>query len=66
MGKEILTIEINFTAIKSYFLKDVDIDKVLESNKISSDEKIYMYFIGYLYNDKEVKLSYIMLPKTNA
>ena len=66
MGKEILTIEINFTAIKSYFLKDVDIDKILESNKISSDEKIYMYFIGYLYNDKEVKLSYIMLPKTNA
>ena len=66
MGKEILTIEINFAAIKSYFLKDVDIDKVLESNKISSDEKIYMYFIGYLYNDKEVKLSYIMLPKTNA
>ena len=66
MGKEILTIKINFTAIKSYFLKDVDIDKVLESNKISSDEKIYMYFIGYLYNDKEVKLSYIMLPKTNA
>ena len=66
MGKEILAIEINFTAIKSYFLKDVDIDKVLESNKISSDEKIYMYFIGYLYNDKEVKLSYIMLPKTNA
>ena len=66
MGKEILTIEINFTAIKSYFLKDVDIDKILESNKISSDEKIYMYFIGYLYNDKEVKLSDIMLPKTNA
>ena len=32
------------------FLKDVDIEKVLVSNKISSGEKNYKYFIGYLYN----------------
>ena len=28
------------------FLKDVGIEKVLVSNKISSGEKIYKYFIG--------------------
>ena len=30
------------------FKKDVDIEKVLVSNKIFSDEKNYKYFIGYL------------------
>ena len=36
------------------FLKDVDIVKVLVSNKISSGEKNYKYFFGYLYNDHKV------------
>ena len=50
--------KINFTAIKVNFLKkDVDIEKALVSDKISS---------GYLYNDHEVKPSHIMLPKKNA
>ena len=31
------------------FLKDVDIEKVLVSNKISFGEKNYKYFISYLY-----------------
>ena len=30
------------------FKKDLDIEKVLVSNKIFSDEKNYKYFIGYL------------------
>ena len=30
---------------------DVDIEKVLVSNKISFGEKNYKYFIGYLYNE---------------
>ena len=30
---------------------DVDIEKVLVSNKISLGEKDYKYFIDYLYND---------------
>ena len=47
-------------------LKDVDIEKVLISNKISFSEKIYKYFIGYLYNGNEVKPLRIMLPKTSA
>ena len=34
-------------------LKDVDIEKVLVSNKICSDEKNYKYFVGYLYNDNK-------------
>ena len=61
MGKEILTfgnIEIEentFYCRKTpIFLKDVDIEKVLVSNKISFDEKNYKYFIGYLYNDHKV------------
>ena len=48
------------------FLKDVDIEKVLVSNKISFGEKNYKYFIGCLHNDYKVTLLYIMLPKTSA
>ena len=36
-------------------MKDVDIEKVLVSNKIYFGEKNYKYFIGYLYNDDKVK-----------
>ena len=32
-------------------LSNVDIEKVLVSNKVSLCEKNYKYFIGYLYND---------------
>ena len=45
------------------FLKDVDIEKVLLSNKVSSGEKNYKCFIGYLYNDHKVKPLHIMFPK---
>ena len=48
------------------FLKDVDIEKVLVSNKISFGEKNYKYLIGYLFNDNKVKPLHIMLPKTSA
>ena len=41
-------------------------EKVLVSKKISFGEKIYKYFIGYLYNDHKVKPLHIMLPKTSA
>ena len=59
--------KINFTPIKVLFLKkDVDIEKVLTSNKISSGEKNYKYFIGYLYDDHKVKPLHIMLPKTRV
>ena len=49
-----------------FFLEDVDIENVLVSNKISSGEKNYKYFIGYFYNDYKVKLLHIMLPKASA
>ena len=39
---------------------DVDIEKVLVSNKN------YKYYIGYLYNGNKVKSLDIMLPKTIA
>ena len=76
MGKAILKKErlailklkkINFTTIKVLFLKkDVDIEKVLISRKISSGEENYKYPIGYLYNDHKVKSLHLMLPKTSA
>ena len=55
MGKEILTfgnIEIEKRNVYRYkiliLLGDVDIEKVLVSNKLSFGEKNYKYFIGYL------------------
>ena len=48
------------------FLKDVDIEKVLVSNKLSFGEKNYKYFIGYLYNDHKVKPIHIMLSEKRA
>ena len=47
-------------------MKDVDVEKVLVSKNISSDEKSYKHFIGYLYNDHKVKLLHIMFPKASA
>ena len=48
------------------FLKDVDIEKVLVSNKIFFGEKNYEYFIGNLYNDHKVKPLQIMIPKMSS
>ena len=45
---------------------DLDIEKVLVSNKISFDAKSYKYIIGSLYNDNKVKTLSIMVSKTNA
>ena len=42
---------------------DVDIEKVLVSDKISFGEK---YFIGYLYNGNKFKPLNIMLLKTST
>ena len=73
MGKKILTfgdIEIEKTEFYRNKilipLTDVDIEKVLTSNKISFCEKNYKYFIGYLYNDKKVTPLHIIIPKTSA
>ena len=58
---------INFTAIKVlFFKKDIDIEEILVSSKISSGKKKYKYFIYYLYNNFKVKLLHIMLPKTST
>ena len=65
MSKEILTfgsIEIE----KNKLLRDVDIEKVLVSKKIYSDEKSYKYFIGCLHIDHKAKPLHIMLPRTSA
>ena len=42
------------------FWEDRDIKKVLVSKKISSGEKSYNYFIGYLHNDDKVKSLHII------
>ena len=57
---------VKFTNITVLLLKDVDIEKVLASNKIYFREKNYKYFIGCLYNDHKVKRLHIMIPKTSA
>ena len=49
-----------------FFLEDVDIKKLLVSNKICSGKKNYKFFIGYLHDDDKVKSLHIMLPKTSA
>ena len=73
MGKEILMFgHIEIEKIKFYshkspiFLKNIKIQKVLVSNKISFGEKSHEYVIGYLYNDHKVKPLYILLPETRA
>ena len=73
IGKEIVTfgnIEIEKTIFylnrTPTFPKDVDIEKVLVSNKISFGEKNCNYFIGYLHNDNKVKPLHIMFIKTSA
>ena len=48
------------------FLKDLEIEKLLVSNKISFGEKNYKYFLGYLYDNYKVKPLHIMLPKTSV
>ena len=60
--KEILTLgDIEVQRNKSYchkspiFLKDVGPEKVIVSNNVSSGEKNYKSFIGYLYDDHKVK-----------
>ena len=49
-----------------FFKKDVDIEKVLVSNKISSGKKNCNNFIGYLDNYYKDKPLHIMFPKTSA
>ena len=73
ISQEILTFRNNeIETHKSYrhknpiFLEDVDIEKVLVFNKISSGEKNYKYFIGYLYNGYKVKALYRVLLKPSA
>ena len=73
MGKEILTFG-NIEIAKNKFYRhktpilggDVDIEKVLVSNKISFGEKNYKYLIGYLYDNHKVKPLHLMLPETTA
>ena len=49
-----------------FLLKDVDIEKVLVSNKISFGGKNYKHFICYLCNDHKDQPLRIMLSKTSA
>ena len=44
----------------------MDIDKILMSNKISSSEKNYKYFIGSMDDDYKIKPLQIMFQKTST
>ena len=62
-----IEIEKNITPNQTpIFLKNVDTEKILVSNKISFGEKNWKYFFGYLYNGHEVKPLRIMLRITSA
>ena len=50
----------------SIFLEYIHIDNALLSNKISSGEKNYKYFVGYFYDGYKIRPLHIMLPKTSA
>ena len=59
--------EFNFYYHKSpTFLKSVDIEKVLVSNKIPCGVKRYKWHIGYFYNDHEVEPLHIVFPKASV
>ena len=77
MSKKILTfgnteIEKNefYHHKSSIFLKGVDIEKVLQCNKILAktfgEKTISTFFIGYLYNDHKIKPLHIMLLKIHT
>ena len=55
-----------FTIIRLLFLKDVDIAKLLVSNKVPFGKNSWKYFIGYLHNGHKVKPLHKVLPKTSA
>ena len=64
VGEEISTFNHIEIEKRSVPLRDVDIEKILVSKKISSREK--HYFIDYLHNDHQVKSLDKMLPNTTA
>ena len=55
----------NFTTIKILFCERFWHDNILISNKISSSEKNYKYFIGFIDNYK-IKPFRIILRRTSA
>ena len=59
MGKKIFMLG-DIGIEENKFWEDRDIKKVLVSKKISSGEKSYKYFIGYLHNDDKVKSLHII------
>ena len=44
----------------------MDTNIILISNKISSGEKNYKYFVGWINDDYNIKPIWIMLPKTSV
>ena len=48
------------------FLKDVDIDNILISDKIFFNDKYYKYFIVYINGDYKIKSFSIIFSKTSA
>ena len=47
-------------------MEDIDIDKVLVSDKTSFGQKNCKHFIDQLYDNHKVKPLHIMLPETSA
>ena len=45
---------------------DVNIDRIVVSNKVSFGKKVFKSFIGYKDDHEEVMSLYIMVPKISA
>ena len=52
--------------LKSNFFKDVDIDNISISDKVTSGEKNYKYFICYMDDDCKTKPFSIIFPKMST
>ena len=55
----------NLTNIKTYFNKNIDIIKIVVSNKASFGKKGFKYFIGYK-DAKKIRPLCVFLPKVSA
>ena len=54
-----------FTNIKNYFNKNIDVNKIVVSNKVSFDKKAFKYLIGEK-DGKKIKPLRIFLSKMSA
>ena len=63
--RKIICTKMSFIPINIFFLNNVDIDELLISNRVSSSEKNYKYFIGFA-DVYKIKPCILILQKTST